>query len=170
MAKVVVPVSAIVEVIGKAKESSYEPGTYYHPVLFLDESKAGDERKIWKNLSTEESGQLRKGDRVQLIPVGQDKQGKDKHQIVKFGGIEFPANPVPVPVHPSQVTPQAKPGDVGLSADTKRAIAAYVEELGGLYAFCLDTAQKKIGASSDSETVRCAASSLFIAASRKFGL
>jgi hypothetical protein len=172
MAKVVVPVSAIVECIGKAKESTFTPGQYYYPVLFLDESKAGDEAKIWKNLTDEEVAQLRKGDRVQLVPIGQDKQGKDKHQIVKFGGVEFPANPVPVPAHPtpSQVTPQASPSDVGMSADTKRAIAAYVEDMGNLYSFCLDTAQKKIGASCDAETVRCMASSLFIAASRKFGL
>jgi hypothetical protein len=172
MAKVVTPITATVEVIGKLKESTYSPGTFYHPVLFLDAAKQGEEAKIWKNLTDEEAAQIKKGDRVQLVPIGQDKSGKDKHQIVKFGGVEFPANPVPVPAcpTPSQVNPQASPSDVGMAPDLKRAIAAYVEELGGLYAFCLDVSQKKIGASCDAETVRCMASSLFIASQRKFGL
>ncbi len=101
MAKVVTPITATVEVIGKLKESTYSPGTFYHPVLFLDAAKQGEEAKIWKNLTDEEVAQLKKGDRVQLIPIGQDKSGKDKHQIVKIGGVEFPANPVPVLAHPT---------------------------------------------------------------------
>ncbi len=161
MAKVVTPITAVVEVIGKPKESTFTPGQHYYPVLFLDAALQGDAAKIWKNLTDEEVAQLRKGDRVQLVPIGQDKQGKDKHQIVKLGG-----EPVPL----SQVTPQASPSDVGMTADLKRAIAGYVEDMGNLYSFCLDVAQKKVGASCDAETVRCMASSLFIASQRKFGL
>ena len=160
MAKVVTPVTAIVECIGRPKQSSYGDGVY-HPCLFLDEAKSGEEAKIWKSLSEEEVSQLRKGDRVQLVPAGKNTNGTDKHNIVKLGGSTSATNSQPTTANSQQQ---------GMTAEQKRAIAAYVEQMGDLYAFCLSTAQNKIGASTDGETVRCMASSLFIASQRKFGL
>ena len=84
MAKVVAPVAAKVEVIGRPRESSYEAGKFYYPTLFIDLSQpeGAEAAKIWKNLTEDEVSQIQKGDRVQLISVGKDKSGKDKHNIV----------------------------------------------------------------------------------------
>lgn len=158
MAKVVAPITAKVEVIGKPKQSSYGDG-HYHPCLFLDESKQGDEAKIWKSLSGEEVSQLMKGDRVQLVPAGQDKNGNPKHNIVLLS----PATPA--------TTPRPAPTTPGLTADQKRAIATFGADIIAAYAFLYKQAREQlepIGASE--ETIRAAASSALIACQRKLGL
>jgi Rad52/22 family double-strand break repair protein len=83
MAKVISPIAARVEVIGKPKESSYQLGQFYYPTLFIDLAKpdGSEEAKIWKSLSSEEISQIAKGDTVELIPAGQNKNGTDKHTI-----------------------------------------------------------------------------------------
>jgi hypothetical protein len=75
MAKVIAPITALVEVIGKPRESSYEVGKFYYPTLFIDLSQpeGAEARKIWKNLSGDEVSQIQKGDRVQLVPAGKVK-------------------------------------------------------------------------------------------------
>ncbi len=84
MAKVVSPIAAKVEVIGRPRESSYEAGKFYYPTLFIDLSQpeGAETAKIWKNLSEDEVSQIQKGDRVQLISIGKDRGGKDRHNIV----------------------------------------------------------------------------------------
>jgi len=157
MATVVKPITCKVEVIGKPKESKHTPGSHYYPCLFLVDGIDDDDHKLWKSLSGDEVSQIMKGDRVQLVPAGKDKNGNDKHNIVLLESATAPTAATP-------------PQPQGLTTDKKREIASYITEMGGLYAFCLETAQTKIGASSDSETVRCMASSLYISASRKFHL
>jgi len=71
---------------------------------------------------------------------------------------------------PSAPAPQPQATATTLDKEQKRAIATYIDEMASMYAYCLETAQNKIGASSDSETVRCMVSTLFIQASRKFNL
>lgn len=68
-------------------------------------------------------------------------------------------------IDPATVEPPA-PVD-GLAPDTKRAIAAYVEQLGDLYAFCHRTASSKLP-DADPVVVGSAADSLFRAACAKF--
>lgn len=162
MAKVVTPITAKVEVIGNPKESSYRPGTYYYPTLFLDLAKpeGSDAAKIWKSLSGEEVTQIQKGDIVQLIPAGEDKNGKPKHNIVVTS---------PTATSPTVTAPQLSPSP-GLEPDQKRAIAAYIDSRSDIYAFCLEIAAQKVGPSHDSETIRCMASTLFISTQRKFNL
>ncbi|MBW4552147.1 MAG: RAD52 family DNA repair protein [Aphanocapsa sp. GSE-SYN-MK-11-07L] len=84
MAKVISPIAARVEVIGKPKESSYQPGQFYYPTLFIDLSKpeGSEEAKIWKSLSSQEISQIAKGDTVELVLAGRNKNGTDKHNIV----------------------------------------------------------------------------------------
>ncbi len=103
MAKVMSAIAARVEVIGKPKESSYQPGQFYYPTLFIDLSKpdGSEEAKIWKSLSSEEIAQITKGDTVELVPSGQNKNGTDKHNIVviQSAAVETdfqPSSPVSV--------------------------------------------------------------------------
>ncbi len=122
MAKVVTPVTARVEVIGKLKESSYQPGQYYRSVLFLDLSQpeGAESAKIWKSLSESECEGLVKGAVVQLVPAGKDKNGNDKHNIVLLED-DRPLTPTPnnTPVAP------ASPAS-GWTPEQKKAIAARV--------------------------------------------
>ena len=93
MASVVTPLTCTVEVIGRPKESKYEAGKYYYPTLFQLVGDSTDTGKIWKNLSGNEITQIQKGDQVQLIPIGQDKSGNTKHQIVLLDAQSSPQSP-----------------------------------------------------------------------------
>lgn len=164
MAKVVSAIQARVEVIGRPRPSTYEPGTHYSPTLFIDlEQPEGSEAaKVWKNLSDDEVFHLKKGDRVQLVPVGTDKSGRLKHNIVLVDAPCPQSSTLPQP-------PAAQP--TGLDPATKRAIADYVNGQADLLRFCWETAQAKLdGLATEEESIRCAASTLFIAAQKKFSL
>jgi hypothetical protein len=168
MSKVVTPIAARVEVIGKPKESSFNPGTYYYSTLFIDLSQpeGSESAKIWKSLSGDEVSQILKGDLVQLVPAGHDKNGKPKHNIV----VTQPRPAVPQP-QGDKSEPIADKGLGQLSPDTKWAIAAYVDSQSDLYRFCYQTAQGKLdGMTNDLETTRCMATTLYLGAVRKFGL
>lgn len=163
MAKVVTPITARVEVIGKPKESSYSPGQYYYPTLFIDLAQAdgSESAKIWKSLSGDEVSQIVKGDVVQLVPAGNDANGRVKHNIV-------------VAQSPAGHLPTGSPNRdrvSSLDADTKRAIAAYVDSQSDLYRFCWDAAAAKLeGKATEEETTRCMATTLYLGAVQKFGL
>ena len=155
MAKIVNPITAKIEVVGKLKEGDFGA---YCPVLFIDLAKpeGSEEAKIWKSLSADEAAPLRRGATVQLIPAGTAKNGKEKHNILLMDAPPAPpSTPAPTTGH--------------LSLDQKRAIAAYVDGMGDLLKYCRDTAIAKLG-DCDEETIRCSTASLFIAASRKFNL
>ncbi|MGB7414837.1 MAG: hypothetical protein WA902_11575 [Thermosynechococcaceae cyanobacterium] len=160
MAKVVSPLLCRVEAIGKPRESSYEAGTYYYPTLFMNLSQpdGSETAKVWKNLSGDEVSQLMKGDQVQLVPAGQDRNGKPKHNILLVNG--------------SQSAPPDKSDESGqLQTETKQAIASYVQEMSKLYRYCWGQAANQLGGmATEEESVRCAASSLFIAAKQKFSI
>lgn len=156
MAKVVAPLICKVEAIGRPKQSSYSD-SFYHPVLFVNEAVEGDAGKIWKNLSPEEVSQLMKGDRVQLVPAGKDKNGNDKHNI-----IILDSSPT-APVQPSTVS-----NLVGLTDDQKRAIATFGVDVIKAYAFLYQQATDELqplGASE--EAIRDATSAALIAAQKR---
>jgi len=153
MAKIVAPVRARVEVIGKLKESTYQPGNFYRSVLFVDLSQpAGSEAaKVWKSLAESECEGLVVGATVQLVPAGLDKNGKAKHNIVLDNA------PIDEP------TPTA----TGWTPAEKKAIAVRVEQHSDLLRFCLETAQRKFGdLVQTEESVRCLATTLFIQAQK----
>ena len=59
----------------------------------------------------------------------------------------------------------------GIAPDTKRAIAAYVEDLANLYSFCFDTAAAKLSDRiNDRDAIKDVATTLFLSACRKFQL
>jgi len=164
MAKVIAPITARVEVIGKPRESSYEAGKFYYPTLFIDLSQpqGAAAGKIWKNLSGDEVSQIQKGDRVQLIPAGKDKSGKVKHNIML---LEESTNV------PTSQPPQSEPAPVAeqWSAERKRAIACYLESQLALLAYCDKQARQTFDGLPE-ETIQKYSVTLFLAAQKKFGL
>lgn len=161
MAKVVTPILCKVVAIGKPKESTYTPGQFYNPVLFADTSypEGSEEAKLWKNLSSEEVSQIQKGDAVQLVPIGTDKHGNPKHQIVKL---------TPAPSREQQAVndhhSRTISSESGEWTDAeKRAIAAKIQQNAKLMRFCLETASAQFGDLLESEeSLRCMATTLFI--------
>ena len=151
MGRVVTPIAATVEHITAPKDGQYGP---YQSVLF----KTPTGEKIWKSFApnSAELTQLQKGTTVQLIPAG-ERNDRPSHQIV--------------------VTHEGKGDCEGhhlggeLTPDQKRAIATHVQEMAALYKFCWEQASVQLrDLAQQEESVKCAASSLFIAAQRKFGL
>ncbi len=67
--------------------------------------------------------------------------------------------------------PQPQPQYQGLTPDTKRAIANYVQDQADLLGFCLKMASEKFGNQIETEeSLRTLATTLFIATQRHFGL
>jgi hypothetical protein len=157
MAKVVTPITCQVVIISKAKQSNYGEGQTYHAVLFADTSYPEDaeEGKVWKNLSPDEVAQLHKGDMVQLVPNGTDKNGKPKHQIVK---LALSREQQAVLDHQTRTLKSR-----GWSDDEKRAIAEKIAQHAKLMRFCLEMVRTELGDLLESEeSLRCAATTLFI--------
>lgn len=166
MAKVVSPIAAKIEVIGRPRESSYEAGKFYYPTLFIDLSQpeGSEAAKIWKNLTEDEVSQIQKGDRVQLISVGKDKSRKDKHNIVLLSQSS-----------PSAVKSSADntPLSCEWTPDQKRAIASFVEDQADLLGFCLKVSREKFANPHNplvetEESIRTLATSLYITTQHKF--
>ncbi|MBD1909225.1 MULTISPECIES: hypothetical protein [unclassified Leptolyngbya] len=68
---------------------------------------------------------------------------------------------------PPPLPTAAEPYD-GTRVETKQAIAAYVEQLGDLYAYCYQTAQTKLGKNATPVVLSTATTTLFQAAREKF--
>lgn len=152
MAKVVAPINARVEVIGKVKQGEYAP---YRSVLSIDLSQpeGAETAKLWKsfNDNDETVAQLSKGSRVQLVPSGKDKAGKEKHNIVIAENS------------PTAKTPLATDG---WTLEQKQAIAAKIERHSDLLRFCLETVQRKFGSLVEPQDIRALATTLFLQAIR----
>jgi hypothetical protein len=183
MAKVVTPITAKVEVIGKPKASSSEPNSFYFPCLFIDlaQPEGSESAKIWKSLSADEVSQICKGDVVQLVPAGQNKNGKVKHNIViglnstestEFSTAESPdIRTTDQTDRGTSLPSRNKSKSVDIDAETKRQIATFIVAQSDLYRFCYQTAQTKLdGVTDNLETTRCMTTTLYLGAVRKFGL
>lgn len=157
MPKVVSPINAAVETITVEKQGNYGP---YRSVLF----KNGEE-KIWQSFDpdAQELQILKRGMRVQLVPRGESQSGKTQYNIVLLDAPTVPAT-VPAGEDPALAT-------MLMSATAKREAAAYIEQMSKLYRYCFEQAQIALtGATENPATVQAAASTLFIAAQRKFGI
>ncbi len=72
---------------------------------------------------------------------------------------------------PDTPTQPSQPQYQGLTPDTKRAIANYVQDQADLLGFCLKTASEKFSEQVETEeSLRTLATTLFIATQRHFGL
>ena len=125
MAKVVTPIDCKIEAIANPENpATKRPILPTHPVSGPEPTPlAQSPAKIWKNLSEVEAAQLVVGDHIQLIPVGTDKSGKPKHNIVV---------PNATPTIPDAPPVAAEIAPV-MSAKPNREIASYVQEMARLY-------------------------------------
>ncbi|UJB72747.1 hypothetical protein HRE53_29475 (plasmid) [Acaryochloris sp. 'Moss Beach'] len=116
----------------------------------------GEEAKLWGPPGDVALLALRRGQTIQIA-----KDGKGKYSLVEQA---------PAPGQPPVV--EAPPLDTGeLDVDTKSAIASYITSRADLYAFCFKQASRALGESGVAEeTIKCAASTLFISAQKKFGI
>lgn len=157
-------VNATLEVIGRQKSSKYQDKPDYRPVLF---TLPGGEKR-WKsyNVGAPELVWLTKGKIYQAVVSGND------FNIIQPDDTQATQAPVstkrtaPDASAPVGNTPQATEF---LSKEQKQAIAAYVSGQADLLAYCWQQAEAKLPGKSE-ESHRCTASSLFIAAQRKFSL
>ncbi|NJR56525.1 MAG: hypothetical protein HC768_19425 [Acaryochloris sp. CRU_2_0] len=116
----------------------------------------GEETKLWGSPGDAALQSLRKGQSIQVA-----KDAKGKYSLVEQA---------PAPGQPPSDEPQ--PLDAGeLAGEVKSAIASYITNRADLYAFCFKQASRALGeAGASEETVKCAASTLFISAQKKFGI
>lgn len=157
--------TATLEVIGKPKPSKHSD-TDYRPVLF----KLPSGETFWKSYSLDahELVWLKKGETYQVAVSGDD------YTIIEPAGTPdsspavqpAPSSPAPVPSTPP---PSPTVANQGIPDATKRAIAPYAKDLAALYSYCYQQAVEAMPGA-DAETVRCAASAIFIACQRKFNL
>ena len=165
MAKVVTPIDCRIEAIGKPRESSYQAGQYYRPTLFIDlaQPPGTESAKIWKNLSEVEAAQLVVGDRVQLIPVGTDRSGRPKHNIVPLAAQQGTAIQTPA------AAPVQRPMDesVVLSTEQKRDIADYLHGQMSLLAYVNQQTRQAFDGLPE-ETLMKYCLTLYLSAQRKF--
>lgn len=153
MAKVVQAITAKVEVIGKLKTGNYGK---YRSVLFLDQSQpqGSEAAKIWKSLSEEEAKDLTQGAIVQLVPAGKDRNGKDKHNILR------------IDANPSHAAQQAIHRPECISAtwsdEQKLALSAQICDHADLLRFCLEVAHKKFAGLADQRDFRALATTLYL--------
>lgn len=136
---------------GRIFPSKYGAGSQQNIVVVQDN---GQESTIWFAAGHAAYTELRRGDRCQFV-----QDGKGKLQLVN--GDKY----APVP------QPQSQPQAAEISTEKKRAIAEYVAEQARLYAYCFGQASEALKLHEpNEETVRAAASTLYIAAQRKFSL
>lgn len=112
----------------------------------------GQEQAIWGPANFPAIINCRNG---QSVTIATDSKGK--YHVVEGQ----PTQPTTTELQATQAT--------GLDKESKQAIASYIEEMGSLYVFCYTTASNKL-ADAPNEAKQAMASSLFIAAQRKFGL
>lgn len=133
----------------------------YRSVLFLRSDRDGDEAKVWRSFKPHEVNQFHKGQAVNLIPTHRDGRQTWDIELVDTPQHSDISSP------PKHTQPQ--PDKPVLTDEQKVAIAAYVDQMADLYVYCFSTANTKLDGAAE-ETVRAAASSLFISAQRKFHL
>ncbi|QUY45786.1 hypothetical protein [Acaryochloris marina] len=136
-----------------AKEWDTQHGPRLNAKITLPD---GEDIKIWGNPDDAVLKALRKGQPVQVA-----KDSKGKYSLVEQA---------PVPGQPLVV--EAPPLDTGeIGEDAKSAIASYISHRAALYSFCYQEASRELGKHEVSEeTIKCAASTLFISAQKKFGI
>ncbi len=135
----------------------------------LDQSQPveSEAAKIWKSLSNEKAQGLTKGAfsakrnceaPVHLVPAGQDRSGKDKHNIVMLN-----SEPSAVDATSSK-SPINRPESIGAtwSHEQKLALSAQICDHADLLRFCLEVAHEKFAGLADPRDFRALATTLHL--------
>ena len=152
-------IEATISRFGKIQQSQYPPYAQVQSVLFVW-THQGQAQEIWKTYPAAEAQQLKAGQRVFLS----SRTGRNNQLVWE---VELEGQPVAPPAINSAQRPVPLPAAHQPNAD----VVLWVEQQADLYAQCFDAAWRTLAAREVSEeTVRAAASTLFISASRKFHL
>ena len=152
------------ETIGRPKPSKFEGKPDYRPVLFA----LPDGSQRWKsyNEGSPELDWLQKGQTYQATLTGDDLT------IIQPQGQPAPqAQAAPVATTAPTMAPAAAGPAPTIPDDRKRAIAAYIGDMGAMYAYAYATAKHQLEPhEAPAEAIQGAATTLFIQAARKFNL
>jgi hypothetical protein len=144
-----------------AQGDSRIANTKYGPRLVCDfRTIDGEDITLWKSTDDTALANVKRNQSVQLM---KDSKGWN---LFKEEAPSQPntLRPVCIPGAPS-----TEMGAEEMTPEAKRAIAAYVEQLGDLYAYCHRTAQSKLGEETDPFVLSDATRELFQAARDRFG-
>ena len=164
-------IEATISRFGKIQQSSYPPYDRVQSVLFTWQNGT-NAQEIWKTYPAAEAKLLKVGQPAFLS----SRTGRNNQVIweVDFANAATPQPPVHPPAQPQANRPAERglsPAPAPVALAPNQAIALWVETQAELYAQCFDAAWRALAAREVSEeTVRAAASTLFISASRKFNL
>ncbi len=126
----------------------------------------GEEIKLWGS-PDDAIANLRKGQEIEILQ--EQKGNKAIHRLLQHA--EDMQQPVTTQPQNGNQPQDSQFTNKPLSADQKKVVAAYIEGQADLLSFCWDTARAKLkDRAGEEESVRCFASTLFIAASKKFQL
>ena len=128
--------------------------------------RAGDDAKVWRSFSPQQAQQFEKGMAVNLIPT--TRKNRQTWDIELIAEPTITATVAPS-IAPPPVTPAQNPKTM-IGKHPKSTVASYVDAMGDLYVHCYLTAIAKLPDGVSDAQVQGMASSLFIAAQRKFGL
>lgn len=156
-------------------ESPREVTTKYGQRLVIDaiDRTTGEKITLWRPATDDYS--RRYVIKNSPLTVGIDSKGK--YSLIENPAIANLGQPLPpelpVPVKPVQNTNHViektseKTSESELTADKKREIASYIQEMSKLYCFCLQQAENL---NLEGEDRRCVATSLWIQATKHFNL
>ena len=172
-------IQAVISRFGKIQQSSYPPYARVQSVLFTWQN-GPSAQEVWKTFPAEEA---------QLFKVGQpaalsSRTGRNNQVIweVEFIGGTAAASPPPAATQtapaPAQLMnplpaqfPSQPVSHQAPAPQPNQDIAHWIHNQAQLYAHCFGSAAQALTAYEVSEeTIRAAASTLFISASRKFNL
>lgn len=143
-------IAATVGAIAKPKQGEYGE---YQSVLFEGPGLPGG--KVWRAMDPDQAQQFQRGQLVYLVPTT-NKRGKPSWDI-ELLNLDTAA-----PTAPSQdITAPQGPDP--------KAIAIYLDQMCDLYAACYRRANRAMDGAPE-PAIQAAASSVFIAAQRKFNL
>lgn len=154
-------ITATVTGFTQVKQSQFNDSVF-QSVLF--EGEGLPEGRIWRSMTPEQAQTFARGQAVYLVPTTNTK-GKASYDIE----LITPA-PTATQVPATAPAPATAP-TAAIPDDQKRAIAGYITDLAALYSYCYQQASHQLAPHGAPEpAIQGAASTLFIAASRKFSL
>lgn len=126
----------------------------------------GTETAIWGPVNYAPLEYLQQGDAVTVSRDSKNKISIVENHLTHPGMV---APTLPQQTQPVTPPPTQSPQTGSMTPETKKAIAAFVGEMGDLYRYCYETAGEKL-ATAPNEAKQDMASSLFIAAQKRFNL